>query len=105
MSRADRAPRIALRDWARPPYDVVWFSTARSYEWTGRPDLGPTIVDLDNLEDVKAGLRAELLEEQLRSADTRSFLTGPLGPLPGSGSTAETGTGSSGRWRNGWSGL
>ena len=61
MSRADRGPRVALRDWARPPYDVVWFSTARSYEWTGRPDLGPTIVDLDNLEDVKARLRAELL--------------------------------------------
>jgi glycosyltransferase involved in cell wall biosynthesis len=67
MARADRAPRAALRDWARPPYDVVWFSTARSYEWLGRPDLGPTIVDLDNLEDVKARLRAELLADQLRS--------------------------------------
>ena len=40
-----------------------------SYEWAGRPDLGPTIVDLDNLEDVKARLRAELLAEQLRSAE------------------------------------
>ncbi len=78
MSRADRGPRVALRDWARPPYDVVWFSTARSYEWTGRPDLGPTIVDLDNLEDVKARLRAELLEEQLRSADTDSSLRSRL---------------------------
>ncbi len=60
-------PGSALHEWARPPYDVVWFSTARSYEWLGRPDLGPTIVDLDNLEDVKAGLRAELLADQLRS--------------------------------------
>jgi glycosyltransferase involved in cell wall biosynthesis len=71
MAGADRAPRVALREWARPPYDVVWFSTARSFEWTGRPDLGPTIVDLDNLEDVKARLRAELLADQLRSAGAR----------------------------------
>jgi glycosyltransferase involved in cell wall biosynthesis len=74
MACADRAPRRALGDWASPPYDVVWFSTARSYEWLGRPDLGPTIVDLDNLEDVKAGLRAELLAEELRSTPARSSL-------------------------------
>ncbi len=67
MARADRAPRLALRDWARPPYDVVWFSTAAVYEWTGRPDLGPTVVDLMDLEDVKVQLRAELLADQLRS--------------------------------------
>ena len=72
MARADRAPRLALRDWAHPPYDVVWFSTARSYEWLGRPDLGPTIVDLDNLEDVKARLRADLLADQQRSAGAGS---------------------------------
>jgi len=68
MARADRTPRLALRDWARPPYDVVWFSTPVSYEWTGRPDFGPTVVDLMDLEDVKAGLRAELLANQLRSS-------------------------------------
>jgi glycosyltransferase involved in cell wall biosynthesis len=68
MADADGAPGVALRDWARPPYDVVWFSTARSYEWTGRPDFGPTIVDLDNLEDVKAELRADLLADRARSA-------------------------------------
>jgi glycosyltransferase involved in cell wall biosynthesis len=78
MARADHAPRVALRDWAHPPYDVVWFSTAHSYEWTGRPDLGPTIVDLDNLEDVKARLRAELLADQLRSAGTRGSLRSRL---------------------------
>jgi glycosyltransferase involved in cell wall biosynthesis len=78
MARADRRPRIALREWARPPYDVVWFSTARSYEWTGRPDFGPTIVDLDNLEDVKSRLRAELLSDQLRSARGRDSLRSRL---------------------------
>ena len=69
---------VALHDWARPPYDVVWFSTARSYEWTGRPELGPTIVDLDNLEDVKSRLRAELLADQLRSARRREPLRSRL---------------------------
>jgi glycosyltransferase involved in cell wall biosynthesis len=78
MARADRAPRIALRDWAHAPYDVVWFSTARSYEWLGRPDLGPTIVDLDNLEDVKARLRAELLTNELQSMGAGSLLRNRL---------------------------
>jgi glycosyltransferase involved in cell wall biosynthesis len=68
MARADPAPRLALRDWARPPYDLVWFSTALTYEWTGRPDFGPTIVDLMDLEDVKSALRAGLLADQLRAA-------------------------------------
>ena len=63
MTRADRAPRVALRDWARPPYDVVWFSTAASYEWTGQPDFGPAVVDLMDLEDVKGRLRAELMAD------------------------------------------
>jgi glycosyltransferase involved in cell wall biosynthesis len=58
----------------RPPYDVVWFSTARTYEWSGRPDLGPTIVDLDNLEDVKARLWAELLADQQRPGAKRSSI-------------------------------
>jgi glycosyltransferase involved in cell wall biosynthesis len=67
MARADRNPGLALREWARPPYDVVWFSTAPSFEWTGRPDFGPTIVDLMDLEEVKARLRAGLLADRLRS--------------------------------------
>jgi glycosyltransferase involved in cell wall biosynthesis len=76
MARADHRLRTALRDWVRPPYDVVWFSTSRSYEWTGRPVLGPSIVDLDNLEDVKAQSRAELLAAELESAGpSRSIAT------------------------------
>ena len=78
MPRADHAPRSALREWARPPYDVVWFSTARSYEWLGRPHLGPTVVDLDNLEDVKCRLRAELLGDQMRSAGGRGSIRSRL---------------------------
>jgi glycosyltransferase involved in cell wall biosynthesis len=59
--RSDQRPRRALAAWAEPPYDLVWFSTAAMFEWTGRPRLGPTIVDLMDLEDVKEGLRAELI--------------------------------------------
>ncbi len=66
---ADRGPRLALARWAQSPYDVVWFSTAAAFAWSGRPDWGPTIVDLMDLEDVKARLRADLL----------------LGPLAGDG--------------------
>jgi len=68
MIRADHTPRRALREWARPSYDVVWFSTAEAYEWVGRPDFGPSVVDLMDLEDMKAELRAELLAHQVRSA-------------------------------------
>jgi glycosyltransferase involved in cell wall biosynthesis len=71
MARADQAPRLALRDWARPPYDLVWFSTAPAYEWAGRPDFGPTIVDLMDLEDIKSELRAGLLADRLRAAPWR----------------------------------
>jgi glycosyltransferase involved in cell wall biosynthesis len=78
MPRNDHAPRSALSEWAKPPYDVVWFSTARSFEWLGRPDFGPTVVDLDNLEDVKCRLRAELLRDQMRSSGGRTSMRSRL---------------------------
>jgi hypothetical protein len=74
MYCADPAPRVTGLNWVRPPYDVVWFSTGRTYEWMGRPDLGPTIVDLDNLEDVKARLWADLLAAQLRGQAKRNVV-------------------------------
>ncbi len=40
-----------LQAFARPPYDVVWFSHAGSYAAFGHLGLGPAVVDLDNLED------------------------------------------------------
>jgi glycosyltransferase involved in cell wall biosynthesis len=55
----------------------VWFSTAAAREWTGRPDLGPAVVDLMDLQDVMAGLRAELLADQ-RSAGARSSVRARL---------------------------
>lgn len=67
MAQADPGPRNALEQWAQPPYDVVWFSTPASFEWTGRPRLGPTVVDFMDLEDVKADVRSQLLIDRARS--------------------------------------
>ncbi len=47
------AATSAFQAWARDRYDLVWFSKAMTYVGLGRPDLGPTVVDLDDLEDHK----------------------------------------------------
>ena len=46
-------PRAALREWARPPYDLIWFFACGT--WLGLRDVVPgrTIVDLNDLEDDK----------------------------------------------------
>jgi glycosyltransferase involved in cell wall biosynthesis len=67
MRRGDSRPRIAFEAWASDCYDVVWFSTAATFAWMGRPCLGPTIIDLMDLEDEKARQRAALLRTQRRT--------------------------------------
>ncbi len=47
-----RPSRERFAHWAGR-YDFVWFSKATTYELLGRPRLGPTVVDLDDLEDAK----------------------------------------------------
>jgi glycosyltransferase involved in cell wall biosynthesis len=42
-------------------YDLVWFSRATIFDWFGRPDLGPTVVDLHDLESDKERRRAALM--------------------------------------------
>jgi hypothetical protein len=61
MRMRDTSPRRAFESWAAERYDVVWFSTAAMYHWLGRPRLGPTIIDLMDLEDEKARQRSALL--------------------------------------------
>ena len=54
LAQEDAAgPRRAFESWAAARYDFVWFSKAQTFELLGRPRLGPTIVDLDDLEDQK----------------------------------------------------
>jgi hypothetical protein len=45
--------RRLFSGWAADSYDMVWFSKAQTYEVLGRVRLGPTVVDLDDLEDQK----------------------------------------------------
>jgi glycosyltransferase involved in cell wall biosynthesis len=65
MQRIDAVPRLELQSWAADEYDLVWFERAVTFEWMGRPHLGPTIVDLVDLEDEKARLRARIIQGQL----------------------------------------
>jgi len=55
------APARRFSAWARPDYDAVWFSKASTFELLGRPRLGPSVVDLDDLEDRKILGRLELV--------------------------------------------
>ena len=66
MRRHDPTPRADFDVWVRPPYDLVWFSTAATYTWLGRPRLGPTVVDLVDLEDEKERQRTRLLRAAAR---------------------------------------
>jgi glycosyltransferase involved in cell wall biosynthesis len=54
MRNGDAGPRRRFEAWAADHYDVVWFDKPAVFHWLGRPRLGPTIVDIDNLEDEKA---------------------------------------------------
>jgi glycosyltransferase involved in cell wall biosynthesis len=49
--------REQFEQWVDARYDVVWISKGLTYELLGRPRLGPTIVDIDDLEDLKIGAR------------------------------------------------
>jgi glycosyltransferase involved in cell wall biosynthesis len=84
MRRFDPAPGVALQSWASDSYDLVWFSTAATYEWVGRPRLGPTVIDLVDLEDDKERQRATLLgrEQHHGVADrVRRLVAGAQGRL------------------------
>jgi glycosyltransferase involved in cell wall biosynthesis len=61
MRAGDPLLRRSFESWVADSYDLVWFNKAATFAWTGRPRLGPTIVDLVDLEDEKARQRMELL--------------------------------------------
>jgi hypothetical protein len=61
MGSADPVPRRRFEAWADGPYDVVWFHRTMPFLWLGRPRLGTTVIDLDDLEGDKERQRARLL--------------------------------------------
>jgi glycosyltransferase involved in cell wall biosynthesis len=75
---ADRPLALAARDWhparrrlaawARPAYDLIWCHRTESYALVRGLAAGPTIVDLDDLEDRKAAGRAALEAASRRGA-------------------------------------
>lgn len=55
-------PRVeaAMARFMTGHYDLMWFFGARSWVLAGEPSIGPTVVDLDDLEDQK--IKARLSE-------------------------------------------
>ena len=47
----DHRQREAFEAFAADRYDVVWFRSPANWHWLGQPRLGPTVVDLDVLDD------------------------------------------------------
>lgn len=64
MRAGDPLPPHRFESWAANGYDIAWFSTAATFAWMGRPRLGPTVIDLVDLEDEKARQRTELLRRE-----------------------------------------
>lgn len=62
--------RGQFSDWVDPPYDLCWFNKANTFENLGHPRLGPTIIDLDDLEDRKISARLELMKHETDSRGT-----------------------------------
>ena len=60
--------RRAFEAFVAPSYDFVWVSKAATYELLGRPRLGPTAVDLDDLEDAKIRGRLSTLGSDAETA-------------------------------------
>jgi glycosyltransferase involved in cell wall biosynthesis len=63
----------ALEEWAVGRYDLVWFSHCHTWLALGAEDLGPSIVDFDNLEDRKTETLLALRGIQAAEAPTRSL--------------------------------
>jgi hypothetical protein len=58
-------PRARFQAWAADSYDLVWVSRPATFEMLGRPHLGRTVVDLDDLEDQKILTRLEAMRSEV----------------------------------------
>jgi glycosyltransferase involved in cell wall biosynthesis len=41
------------KEFSSTNFDLVWYFTVRAWVWAGEPDLAPTVVDIDDLDDQK----------------------------------------------------
>jgi polysaccharide biosynthesis protein PslH len=64
--------RAALRSWAEPPYDVVWYYACGTYLGLRGEATGKTIVDLNDLEDDKLLTLMRVAELEKREGVRRS---------------------------------
>ncbi len=53
--------KAEFTSWADRKYDFVWCSRVATFDQVGRPHLGPTVVDIDDLEDQKLHSRLALM--------------------------------------------
>ena len=42
-----------MKEFSSTNFDLVWFFTVRAWVWAGEPNLAPTVVDIDDLDDQK----------------------------------------------------
>jgi glycosyltransferase involved in cell wall biosynthesis len=64
LRSGDPEPRSVFASLTVESPDLVWFSSARMFEWMGRPHRCPTVVDLIDLEDEKETQRARLIRKR-----------------------------------------
>jgi glycosyltransferase involved in cell wall biosynthesis len=72
-AESDRV-RAHFDAWVDRRYDVVWISRASTFELLGRPVLGRTIVDFDDLEDQKIRGRLDAIRRQPPAGGVRGRL-------------------------------
>jgi len=78
QDRVPDAPDL-LRRCVDNDYDFVWVSTGPTFEVMGRPRLGPTVLDIDDLEDWKLLSRMAATRAESRgSLERRGGIEGAL---------------------------
>jgi glycosyltransferase involved in cell wall biosynthesis len=68
----------ALNAFARPPYDLVWYSACGTWLGLGKPQRAPAVVDFNDLEDEKLRTMRRLFRVQREEGDTRRPLSARL---------------------------
>jgi glycosyltransferase involved in cell wall biosynthesis len=52
--KASPTVRYAInKEFSSTNFDLVWYFTVRAWVWAGEPNLAPTVVDIDDLDDQK----------------------------------------------------